>query len=82
LADVQAESSASRARRKEMARVISNRETKIAALTEELQARYRELAMLEKRLLRRSPSWLMRMAFRRLKQSVLGRSRQSIASRN
>lgn len=68
LAEAQAESAASRSRRKEMARVITNREEKIAALRQELQARYEELSLLERQLLRSSPSWLVKTALRRLRR--------------
>lgn len=68
LAEVRTESAASRSRRKEMARVIGDRNAKIAALNEELRARYEELAVLERRILRTSPSWLIKTAYRRAKR--------------
>jgi hypothetical protein len=68
LARVQAESAESRSRRKEMARVITNREAKIAALSDDLRARYEELAVLERRILHSSPSWMLKTAFRRIRR--------------
>lgn len=66
LFDARAEIAASRSRRKEMARVIGNREEKVASLNRELEARYKELAMLERHVLRFSPIWWIRVAIRRL----------------
>jgi hypothetical protein len=60
LRDAHEEIAASRARRKEMARVINNREAKIASLTEEMQTRYQELALLERYVLRFSPTRRLR----------------------
>lgn len=54
-----AESEASRARRKEMARVIKNRDTQIQVL-------YEELAALERHVLHRSFKWRMKRLFGRL----------------
>jgi uncharacterized coiled-coil DUF342 family protein len=48
LIEAHAEIAASRDRRKEMARVITNREGKIARLNGELQARYEELAAMQR----------------------------------
>jgi hypothetical protein len=58
--NLEEEFAASRARRKEMARVIKSREAKAGALNAELQERYRELGMLERKILRWSPSWWAR----------------------
>jgi hypothetical protein len=64
--EAQAEVASSRARRKEMARVISNREAKIDQLNQELEARYQELAKLQRHLMRLNPIWLTKVAFRRV----------------
>jgi chromosome segregation ATPase len=52
LMEAQAELAASRDRRKEMARVITNREAKIATLNDELQGRYEELAAMQRAIVR------------------------------
>ena len=59
LREAQAESAASRARRKEMARVIDNRNA-------ELRTRYQELAALQKRMLWLSPSWGLKAAGKKI----------------
>jgi hypothetical protein len=64
--EAQAELASSQARRKEMARVISNREGKIEQLSRELEARYQELAKLQRHLMRLNPIWLTKIAFRRV----------------
>jgi hypothetical protein len=66
LHEAQAEIEAHRARRKEMARVITNREAKIARLNEEIAARYEELAALQRHMMRSSPLWVAKIAIRRL----------------
>lgn len=63
LIEAQAELEASRARRKEMARVIANRDAKIDRL-------YGELGALQRHVLRASPLWQVKAAFRRLGRSV------------
>ena len=63
LIEAQAELEASRARRKEMARVIANRDAKIDRL-------YGELGALQRHVLRSSPLWQVKAAFRRLGRSV------------
>jgi hypothetical protein len=63
LIEAQAELEASRARRKEMARVIANRDAKIDRL-------YGELGALQRHLVRSSPLWQVKAAFRRLGRSV------------
>ena len=63
LGDVRAELAASRARRKEMARVIANREA-------QLKARYEELAQLQRQIVRSSPLWQMKKSFGRLKRGL------------
>lgn len=56
LRDARDEIAASRARRKEMARVIGNRDA-------QLQARYEELATLQRKMLRLNPLWRVRKWF-------------------
>lgn len=63
LIEAQAELEASRARRKEMARVIANRDAKIDRL-------YGELGALQRHLVRSSPLWQVKAAFRWLGRSV------------
>jgi len=63
LREAKAESTASRSRRKEMARVIDNRNA-------ELKARYEELASLQKRILWADPSWHVRRWFGRVKRRL------------
>lgn len=70
LLDAQAEIAASRSRRKEMARVIGNREAKIARLNEELAARYDELAKLQRLMVRSNPLWAAKAAVRKINRSV------------
>lgn len=76
LLDAQAEIAASRARRKEMARVITNRETKIARLNEQLNARYAELAALERHIMRSNPLSRVAGLFRRI-----GRATRRVAQK-
>lgn len=64
---LEVEFTASRARRKEMARVIKSREAKAEALNAELQERYRELGILQRKILRWSPSWLARRSLNAVK---------------
>ena len=66
LMEVQDELTASQNRRKEMARVITNREAKIAQLNEQLQARYEELAALQRHMMRLNPLAAAKGLFRRL----------------
>ena len=63
LIEAQAELEASRARRKEMARVITNWHAKIERL-------YCELAALQRHMVRSSPVWQVKAAFRRLGRSI------------
>jgi hypothetical protein len=70
LAEAQAEIAANRARRKEMARVIHNREAKISRLNEEVTARYEELAKLQRQIVRSSPLWIAKAAVKRLNRAV------------
>lgn len=66
LIEAQAEIQASRARRKEMARVIANREAKIARV-------YEELAALQRHVVRSQPSAQIRAAAKRIR-NVVGRA--------
>lgn len=52
LMEAHVELSASRDRRKEMARVITSREQKVTMLSEQLQARYEELAAMQRYFVR------------------------------
>jgi hypothetical protein len=65
LDDARAEVAATRARRKEMARVIANRDR-------QLSARYDELARLQQLALRFDPVWRIRRAFGWLKRRLRG----------
>jgi hypothetical protein len=58
---LEAELIASRARRKEAARLIARRDA-------EIQTRYEELAALQRRILRSSPSWRFKQLWRRAKR--------------
>jgi chromosome segregation ATPase len=70
LIEAQAELEASRARRKEMARVITNRDQKIQRL-------YEELAALQRHMVRSSPSGQMKTAFRRIGRALRRPARQT-----
>ena len=70
LIEAQAELEASRARRKEMARVITNRDAKIERL-------YQELAALQLHMVRSSPSGQMKAAFRRVGRALRRPARQT-----
>jgi len=70
LIEAQAEIATNRSRRKEMARVIGNREAKIARLNEELAARYDELAKLQRLMVRSNPLWVAKAAVKRINRSV------------
>lgn len=70
LLEAQAEITAHRDRRKEMARVIGNREMKIERLTNDLNDRYRELAALQRQLIRSNPVWLAKAGFRKMTRSA------------
>ena len=61
------ELTASRNRRKEMARVITRRDS-------EIQLRYRELAALERHILRFSPSWVLKNVLNSIRRSLRPRS--------
>jgi hypothetical protein len=65
LNDARAEVAATRARRKEMARVIANRDA-------QLSARYHELARLQQQMVRFDPAWRIRRAFGWLKRRLRG----------
>lgn len=56
LAELRSEIKASRERRKEIARVVANRDAKISQLKADLQARYGELAALQRHISRSSLS--------------------------
>jgi chromosome segregation ATPase len=66
LMEAHTELAASRDRRKEMARVINNREAKIADLNVQLQARYEELAAMQRRVVRSSLIGGAKWIFQRL----------------
>ena len=68
LMEAHAELAASRDRRKEMARVITNREQKIATLNEQLQVRYEELAAMQRHLIRSTLSGQIKRAWRGLRK--------------
>ena len=70
LIEAQAELEASRARRKEMARVITNRDAKIQRL-------YEELAALQLHIVRSSPSGQMKATFRRVGRALRRPARQT-----
>lgn len=70
LLEARAEIAANRERRKEMARVITNREAKIERLSQDLTERYRELATLERQILRSNPVWLARAGFRKVARAA------------
>lgn len=70
LLEAQAEIAAHRDRRKEMARVIGNREMKIERLTKDLDDRYQELATLQRHLIRSNPMWLAKAGFRKMARST------------
>jgi len=70
LQEAHAEIAAHRSRRKEMARVIENREAKIARLNEELASRFDELAKLERMMVRSNPIWAAKTVVRRINRSV------------
>ena len=63
LMEVQMELAASRDRRKEMARVISE-------LNGQLQARYEELAAMQRHVIRWSVVWWLKTLFRRVRRAV------------
>lgn len=65
LRDARAEVAATRARRKEMARVIANRDA-------QLKVRYQELAQLQQQIMRSDPLWWMNRSFARLKRRLRG----------
>lgn len=70
LIEAQAEIAAHRARRKEMARVINDREAKISRLNEEVTARYEELARLQRQIVRSNPLWVAKAAAKRINRAV------------
>lgn len=70
LIDAHAEIAASRDRRKEMARVITNRNAKIARLNGELQARYEELAAMQRLVVQSTLSGRIKRAFRHVRRIV------------
>jgi chromosome segregation ATPase len=70
LMEANIELAASRDRRKEMARVITNREAKVAELNAQLEARYAELAAMQRHFTRWSITWWIRILFRRLRRAV------------
>jgi len=70
LIEAQAEIAANRARRKEMARVINNREAKISRLNEEVTARYEDLAKLQRQMVRSNPLWMAKAAAKRINRAV------------
>jgi hypothetical protein len=72
VAESRSEAAASRSRRKEMARVIADREAKLQATKDELQTRYAELATLQRELVRSSPSWIVRSGFRKMRRMFAG----------
>jgi predicted RNase H-like nuclease (RuvC/YqgF family) len=72
LIEAQAELEASRERRKEMARVITNRDTKIQRL-------YEELAALQRHVVRSSPLGQAKMAFRRISRALRRPNRQPVS---
>lgn len=80
LIEAHAELAASRDRRKEMARVITDREAKVAALNDEIRSRYEELAALERHILHSTWSWKTRELFRRTKRLMRRAFRQKAHS--
>lgn len=82
LMEAHAEVAASRDRRKEMARVITNREQKIAMLNEQLQARYEELAAMQRHVMRSTLSGQIRRAWRGLRKIARNRSQPASQQAN
>ena len=77
LMEAHAELAASRDRRKEMARVIANRDAKIAELNAQLHARFQELAVMQRHVMWSSPTWWLRTLFRRLRRALRGPARSA-----
>lgn len=74
LNEARAEVAATRARRKEMARVIANRDA-------QLNARYQELARLQKEIMRFAPVWQIKRSFGWLKRRFRGAASSETQSR-